>query len=64
MKQIEELLNRKMTRKEFLQYTGTALLGVIGIGGLLKSLSLGSVKKSAGRKSMAYSSNAYGGFKR
>lgn len=36
---IETLLNKKMTRKEFLQHIGYTLLSVGGIGSLLQYLS-------------------------
>jgi hypothetical protein len=39
--QIEALLQEKMDRKDFLKYTGTVALGVIGLTGLLRML-LGS----------------------
>ena len=39
--QIDALLQEKMDRKDFLKYTGTVILGIIGITGLTRML-LGS----------------------
>lgn len=58
--QINELFSKEMTRKEFLQHIGGALLVLFGISGLMKAL-LGTQKQSA---SAGYGSSAYGGMKR
>lgn len=58
--QFNELLNKEMTRKEFLQHVGGAVLVMLGISGLIKAL-LGTQKPSA---SYGYGSSAYGGAKR
>lgn len=63
MKYLDELLNREMTRKEFLQYVGTALLGVVGISGLLKSLQIDNTRTKK-RVAASYGSSAYGGSSR
>ena len=55
--QIEELFNKKMTRKEFLQHIGAAFLILIGISGLMQAL-LGSQKR---KQTAGYGSSAYGG---
>lgn len=39
--QVDALLQEKMDHKDFLQYTGTVALGVLGITGLVRML-LGS----------------------
>jgi hypothetical protein len=39
--QIEALLQEKMDRKDFLKYSGTVILGIIGVTGLLRMV-LGS----------------------
>jgi hypothetical protein len=57
--QIEELFNKEMTRKEFLQHVGAAVLVVLGISGLMQAL-LGSQKQK--QTAAGYGSSAYGGY--
>lgn len=57
--QIDELLSKEMSRKEFLQHVGSGLLILFGISGLINALQ----PKKTGR-SMGYGSSAYGGQKR
>lgn len=55
--QLDHLLERKVSRREFLAYIGAAILAVTGITALLKSL--GQTQKS----SLGYGSGPYGGKK-
>ena len=54
----KDLLQTKMNRKEFLQYAGASLLAIIGVTGLLNSITknVGSKRSSGG-----YGSSPYGG---
>jgi hypothetical protein len=55
--QIAELMNTEMTRKEFLQHVGAAILVVLGVSAMLGALQPRSSKNG-------YGSSAYGGTKR
>ncbi|HEX9679579.1 MAG TPA: hypothetical protein VGA08_03095 [Candidatus Saccharimonadales bacterium] len=57
----KNILQAKMSRKEFLQYSGTALVGIAGVTGAIDSIG-----KSFGKKGGddSYGSSAYGGKKR
>ncbi|MCA9331647.1 hypothetical protein KC968_01755 [Candidatus Saccharibacteria bacterium] len=60
---INELFEKEMSRKEFVQYVGSSLLIVFGISGLLKSLSqLHSPPRQI--SDSGYGSSAYGGTKK
>lgn len=58
-KNIQALLKRQLTRKEFLQVTGLMILSVIGVSGMLKNMnnSLGSQAKTPDD----YGEHSYGG---
>lgn len=56
--QLEAILKQDMTRKEFLQYIGVALLAAFGVTNLLKHL---LQTKPAQPTQMGYGSSAYGG---
>lgn len=59
MKQeIQTLFEQKMTRKEFLQYVGSAFLFAVGVGSLLKAFRPASKSNSLG-----YGTSLYGGAK-
>ena len=67
--QIEALLQEKMDRKDFLKYSGTVILGIIGVTGLVRMLvgsrglstgSTGSDTNSAKDAGGGYGSSAYG----
>lgn len=61
---MKQLLDKQVTRKEFLQYTGLALLAVTGVSGILRNLnSIGSNhgQKTSAKPQGSYSSGAYGG---
>lgn len=55
--QFDALLQKDMTRKEFLQYVGGALLVAFGVTNLLKSL----LQTKPSQSSIGYGSSAYGG---
>ena len=60
MKQeIEKLFQQQMTRKEFLQYVGSALLLVFGVGAILRAFKIGPKDSSKG-----YGASLYGGIRR
>lgn len=58
--QLDALFSQDMTRKEFLQYIGGALLVAFGITNLLKSL-LNNNQRHIQASSVDYGSSAYGG---
>lgn len=58
-KNIQELLKRELTRKEFLQVTGLMLLSIVGISGILKNMN-NSLSPQA-KKSDDYGESSYGG---
>lgn len=66
-KQIDELLAKKMDRKEFLKHLGVGTLALFGFGAALKLLGItnGGVQpttSSAGKgESLAYGASVYGG---
>ena len=54
---LQDLLDKEMDRKEFLTHAGAAVLALVGIAGLLKSLNdIGHKSVSSG-----YGSGSYGG---
>ena len=62
--QIDALLQEKMDRKDFLKYSGTVVLGVIGVTGLLRMI-LGSrgttsVSSNGSKGASVYGNSAYG----
>lgn len=61
-RQLDDLMRSQMSRGEFLQYTGVALLGLVGITGLLRNLhhALPSQKQSVQKLAAGYGRGAYG----
>lgn len=59
-KQIEEVLSSKMNRRDFLRYSGLAMLSVLGINNLIKTL--GSFGKTGKPKLIdrGYGASKYG----
>lgn len=57
--QLEQILQQDMTRKEFLQYVGGALLAAFGITALLRNLL--QQKPTVQQSSFGYGGGAYGG---
>ncbi len=66
-KQLDSLLAQEMDRKNFLKYSGTVILGVLGVTTVVGALLGGIHKQEAGRaeptqkgRSSGYGSSAYG----
>lgn len=59
--QINELLSKEMSRKEFLQHIGSGMLVLFGISGLMKALLQQQPKTASRPSSTGYGSSAYGG---
>lgn len=58
--QIDSLLAQDMTRKEFLQYAGGALLAAVGVTSIVKNLQgAGRI----GKANVGYGASVYGGKK-
>lgn len=53
----EKLLNKKMTRSEFMKYAGASVLAIVGVTGAMKNLGL-SDKPSKGADT--YGNSTYG----
>ncbi len=64
-KQINELLSKKMDRREFLKHLGVGTLVLFGFGSALKLLNgaTATQRASAGSDSLAYGASVYGGRK-
>ncbi|HTE22190.1 MAG TPA: hypothetical protein VK674_04055 [Candidatus Limnocylindria bacterium] len=61
--QIDELFNKEMSRKEFLQHIVSGLLILFGMSGVIKALTQQS--GHPGRRAIGgYGSSAYGGMKK
>ena len=56
--QIDALLQQEMTRKEFLQYAGSALLMLFGVSSVIKALQSGATPRA--RKPAGYGASLYG----
>lgn len=65
----DEILNKNVSRQEFLKYTGAAIMAVAGISSILKSFNLfgdsisSQINKSSNTQTANYGSNTYGGKK-
>jgi hypothetical protein len=60
--QIDALLSKEMSRKEFLQHIGSGFLILFGISGLLRALTQQHTPSRG--QGTGYGSSAYGGAKR
>lgn len=63
--QLEALAQQEMDRKTFLKYSGTVILSVVGVTGILKTIvgshnPSGSAKPQANGGPRAYGASAYG----
>lgn len=58
--ELENILQQKMNRKEFLQYVGSAILMILGVSSLLKALNIG---QHAQKSTTGYGASLYGGKK-
>lgn len=63
-KKIEDILNKKMDRKDFLRHIGIGALMLGGVGAALKAFDAFDTKKQPKKVSQGYGSMAYGGEKR
>ncbi|HEY9715254.1 MAG TPA: hypothetical protein V6C72_17415 [Chroococcales cyanobacterium] len=57
-KQLNTLMQKEMTRKEFLATMGVGVASIMGFGTIVKLL---SGKATTNRSSMGYGSSSYGG---
>ena len=66
--QVSALLEKEVSRKEFLSMSGLAVASILGFGSVIKLLTGKSVHSSFGATPQSmnstYSSGAYGGFKK
>ena len=64
-KQIEELLQKEISRKEFISLIGVGILSILGVSSLLKNLtgSFGSKLASSNSNVPMYGGDVYGGTK-
>lgn len=61
---LNDLLNKEMDRKQFLKYSGSAMLGVAGLSGVAKVLTKQPQRQQSGNsQSLSYGGGAYGGRK-
>jgi hypothetical protein len=62
---VSDLLEKEVSRKEFLGMSGLAVASVFGFGSVIKLLTGKSLGGAAGGKNLAsgFGSGAYGGFK-
>lgn len=60
-KLLENVMQKELSRREFLSYIGAGILAVIGVTGLLKSLGLHTPQP---KSTMGYGGGAYGGQKK
>ena len=59
--QFKELLQKEMTRTEFLAVLGLGLASVFGLSSILRMLNVSSASKSSGHSSpLGYGSGGYG----
>jgi Trp operon repressor len=55
---VDQVLQQKVTRREFLLYLGSTVLAITGVSGFLKNLSKQHPK---GHSSFGYGNSTYGG---
>jgi len=60
--QINKLLNKEMSRKEFLQHIGSGILIMLGVSGLMKALLQSQPHSQSPERDISngYGSSAYG----
>lgn len=60
--QLQELLEKDMSRGEFLRYVGIAILSVIGVANMANNINKAIVvhKNSGSKQSAGYGMSAYG----
>ena len=57
---MQNLLNKKLSRKEFVQYLGVGLLAATGISGIMKAFAPPSRPEGLTAKQTGYGASAYG----
>jgi len=57
------LMQKEVSRKEFLGISGLAVASIFGFGTLIKLLTGKSLNGHLGRSTAGYGSSAYGGYK-
>ena len=62
-KPLQTLLEKEMTRKEFMATLGFGAASVLGFGSLLKLMGVGSQISNHNHVSTGYGSSVYGGVK-
>lgn len=60
---IDDILNREVSRKEFLAIAATAIISAIGVSSMIKNISGTFSKKGANSSSLNYGGDVYGGTK-
>ncbi len=60
---LSSLLDREVSRKEFLGMSGLAIASILGFGTIVKLLTGKSLQSHSNFRSSGYGSSAYGGFK-
>lgn len=60
-KPMTTLMQKEVSRKEFLAMSGLAMASVFGMGGIIKLLTGHSLTNSLQRTGSGYGSSAYGG---
>ncbi|HEY5549585.1 MAG TPA: hypothetical protein VIK37_00010 [Candidatus Saccharimonadales bacterium] len=58
--QLDVMMQREVSRADFLKFTGIAILGLIGIAGFFKNLNGLMPPKTNDNKSRGYGRSAYG----
>ena len=60
-KQLEDVLQREISRAEFLKFSGVAILGVVGVTGFLKNLHQSIPTKTLQKRAVSgYGRSPYG----
>ena len=57
---IQDILQKQVSRGEFVQFIGIAFLSIIGVTSLMQNLQSLSHTKPAENRSIGYGTNAYG----
>ena len=58
--ELDKLMQKEVSRADFLRYIGVALLGMVGITNFLKALQGASTHKSSRKISTGYGGTVYG----
>lgn len=63
MRQLEDVMNREVTRKEFLTTLGFGVASILGFSGIMKFIFGKGNQQSSTRRPLGYGSSTYGGRK-